>query len=194
MNENITIGTTIPTFTIDSISNTVYDSINISSCCTDFSKEIKKYNNINTKYLQTFKNFKKENYPNSYSPNTTFLYIEEYVPNKVYGFIFKDDTKIKTICQDEDTFDLEYAFRLALAKYRNHTTNKFTFEGILKETDRIRESKADMKNIEIGMKLFKYIQKCKEEEKQKAIQQKEQHKKYVAKKIARKERLKAKQG
>ena len=45
-----------------------------------------------------------------------FTDIKEIVNNKVYLFTFADGTEIKTICDEEDEFDFEFAFYLALAK------------------------------------------------------------------------------
>ena len=59
-----------------------------------------------------------------------FSWIEEYVPNKVYGFTFSDGTVIKTVVaqEDQEAFDLEYAFYLALTKKNFKTC--LTLEGI----------------------------------------------------------------
>lgn len=45
-----------------------------------------------------------------------FKTITEYVPNKVYGFTFYNGQEIKTVCDEEDEFNLEFAFYLAIAK------------------------------------------------------------------------------
>ena len=94
-----------------------------------------------------------------------FKHIKEYVPDKVYGFTFNDDTLVKTVCCESDTFSLEYAFFLAIAKklYKD----KLTFEGILKKVDEIRYQKYYDKLVKDGIKLFKKIQK---EEKEKEIE------------------------
>ena len=80
-----------------------------------------------------------ENYfSNTYTPEKmtikcNFPYqikdVKEHVLDKVYEFTFYDDTKIKTICDEEDSFDLEYAFYLALAK--KLYSDRYTFEGVI---------------------------------------------------------------
>lgn len=54
--------------------------------------------------------------------------IEVLVPNKVLRFTFKYGTQIKTVCNDEDTFDFDFAIYLAYSKLVN--SNNFTKEGI----------------------------------------------------------------
>lgn len=115
-------------------------------------------------------------------PNS-FKYIKEIVPNKVYSFTFADNTIIKTVCDEEDVFDLEYAFYLALAKKCFSST--YTFEGVLHQAKEIHYIKYYHKIVEKGMKLFKKIQK----EEAKKIEQEEikkrQHERYIEKKKKR---------
>lgn len=118
-----------------------------------------------------------------------FKDIKELVPEKVYEFTFYGCTKpitVKTVCRDEDTFNLEYAFYLALAKALY--SKEYTFEGIINKAEDLRYIKRYNKYVQKGMKLFKKIQeeKAKEEE-QKAIK-KRQHERYVKKKKEAKER------
>lgn len=115
-----------------------------------------------------------------------FKKIEELVPFKVYRFTFEDDTVIKTVCSDEDPFDLEYAFYLALAK--KEFSYSQTFEGILHKADTLRYEKYYARIVKRGMKLFRNQQL---EEAKKADEErlkKEQRKKYIAKKKARDKR------
>lgn len=115
-----------------------------------------------------------------------FLDIKEHVPNKVYTFTFADKTKIKTICSDEDVFDLEYAFYLALSK--KLFSKELTFEGILRMVDEIRCQKYYVNLVKKGIKLFNKMQ---EEERKKKEQEEikaRRHKKYIEKKKKQKER------
>lgn len=129
-------------------------------------------------------------YPLSYSmeirDNNDFLDIKQHVPNKVYTFTFADKTKIKTICSDEDVFDLEYAFYLALSK--KLFSKELTFEGILRMVEEIRCQKYYVNLVKKGIKLFN---KNKEEERKKKEEQEnkaQQHRKYIEKKKKQKER------
>ena len=112
--------------------------------------------------------------------------IKEYVPNKVYEFTFYDDTKIKTICDEEDVFDLEYAFYLALAK--KLYSDKYTFEGVIHKSYELQYEKRYVKIVKNGIKLFKKIQEEKFKKEQEEKLKKNQHKKYVEKKIKAKRR------
>ena len=129
-------------------------------------------------------------YPLSYSmeirDSNDFLDIKQHVPNKVYTFTFEDKTKIKTVCSDEDVFDLEYAFYLALSK--KLFSKELTFEGILRMVEEIRCQKYYVNLVKKGIKLFN---KNKEEERKKKEEQEikaRQHRKYIEKKKKQKER------
>lgn len=45
-----------------------------------------------------------------------FKTITEYVPNKVYGFTFNNGQEIKTVCDEEDEFNLDFASILLLLR------------------------------------------------------------------------------
>lgn len=112
-----------------------------------------------------------------------FTKVIEYVPNKVYKFIFNDKTEIKTICDESDTFDLEYAFFLALAK--KLYSNKLTFDGVIAKVQELQYSKYYCKLVKKGIKLF-FKQKEEENKKQLEKEQKErQHKRLIEKKKRR---------
>ena len=115
------------------------------------------------------------------SPNE-FSSIKEYVPNKVYGFTFNKGDTVKTICDESDNFDLEYAFYLALAKH--FYKDEYTFEGILNKVQDLMYKKDCIKIVKRGMKLF---EKQKEEKRQEQIKQ-DQIKSQKAKKIRKKQR------
>ena len=118
-----------------------------------------------------------------------FKNIKEIVPEKVYEFTFYGCTKpiiVKTICEEGDTFNLEYAFYLALAKALY--SKEYTFEGVLNKAQDLRYIKRYNKYVQKGMKLFKKIQEEKIKEEKKEAIKKRQHKKYVEKKKEAKER------
>ena len=115
-----------------------------------------------------------------------FTDIKEYVPGKVYSFTFADETKIKTVCSDEDVFNLEYAFYLALSK--KLFSKELTFEGILRMVEEIRCQKYYVNLVKKGMKLFNKLQKTEQEKKEKEEIKAHQHKKYIEKKKKQKER------
>lgn len=111
-----------------------------------------------------------------------FKKIIQIVPNKVYKFIFNDNTEIKTVCdkEDEEFFDLEYAFFLALSKKKFSKTH--TLSGIMKMANELKDSKRYDKIVKKGLKLFKKQQEEKIKEKEEENKKKEQHKKYIQKK------------
>lgn len=82
-----------------------------------------------------------------------FSSIEELCPNKVMKFTFKNGTSIKTICSAEDTFSLQDAFYIALAKYLNN--NNLTPEGVSKFAEELKCYKAANKIVNRGMRLYK---------------------------------------
>lgn len=111
-----------------------------------------------------------------------FKEIIQIVPNKVYKFIFNDNTEIKTVCdkEDEEFFDLEYAFFLALAKKKFSKTH--TLSGVMRMANELKDSKRYDKIVKKGLKLFKRQQKEKIKEKEEENRKKKQHKKYIQKK------------
>lgn len=99
------------------------------------------------------------------SKEPTFTWVKEYVPNKVYGFKIDNSKKIiKTVCDDSDEFNLEYAFFLAIAKHLYSST--LTFEGVLEKARQLSYNKQYVKIVKDGIKLFKLL-KNEEEKKQK---------------------------
>lgn len=115
-----------------------------------------------------------------------FTDIKEIVPFKVYLFTFGDDTKIKTIRDYSDEFDLEYMFYLALAKKIYSKT--LTFEGVLNKTYELMYQKRYVKLVQKGIKLFNKIQEDKAKEEEKEEIKKRRHQKLIRKKQAAKER------
>ena len=118
-----------------------------------------------------------------------FKDIKEIVPEKVYEFTFYGCIKpitVKTICEEGDTFNLEYAFYLALAKALY--SKEYTFEGVLNKAQDLRYIKRYNKYVQKGMKLFKRLQEEKTKEEEKEAIKKHQHEKYVRKKKEAKER------
>lgn len=115
-----------------------------------------------------------------------FKEVIEHVPMKVYEFEFWDGKHIKTICQEGDEFDFDYAFYLAAAKHM--WGKELTFEGILKKADELRTCKKWVKRVKIAKREFFKKQEVELKAKEEKERIKEQHKKYIAKKKARDER------
>lgn len=124
---------------------------------------------------------------------TWFYSIKEYVPNKVYGFTFRTIAKkeYKTICADEDTFDLKFAFFLAYAKYVN--ANTLTTEGYVDAARTLSYNKENLKNVQNGIKLFYKLQERNVIEEQIKAEKKHRHNKLVRKKKEKREREKQNQ-
>lgn len=124
-----------------------------------------------------------------------FTDIKEYVPNKVYEFTittnYSSSKKIKTVCDENDEFNLEKAFFIALAKY--YYQKALTPEGIVKQAETMMCTYTYIKTVRDGMKLFNLLKEKEEWEKQEKERKKLKHQKYVQKKKDRKERLKAKE-
>lgn len=113
------------------------------------------------------------------NPND-FKSVKEIVPEKVYEFTFNDNTKIKTVREENDPFDLEYMFYLALAK--KLYSKDYTFEGVLMKTIELQFIKSTVKTVKKGIQIFKKAQEEKiKKEEQEAIK-KRQHEKYIRKK------------
>lgn len=99
--------------------------------------------------------------------------VEILKPNKVIRFtfypvvsfvMFADEAKekvIKTVCLDEDTFDFEFSFYLAYAKYLYG--NILTPHGIEKKAREFMDNKKMIKLVKKGMKVYR--DQVKEEEK-----------------------------
>ena len=124
---------------------------------------------------------------------TWFYSIKEYVPNKVYGFVFHTIAKqeYKTICADEDTFDLEFAFFLAYAKYLK--PNALTPEGYVDNARTLSYNKSNLKKVQNGIKLFYKLQERDAIEEQIKAEKKHRHDKLVRKKIEKRNRKKDEQ-
>ena len=113
------------------------------------------------------------------NPND-FKSVKEIVPEKVYEFTFNDNTKIKTIREENDPFNLEYMFYLALAK--KLYSKDYTFEGVLMKAVELQFVKNTVKTVKKGIQIFKKAQEEKvKKEEQEAIK-KRQHEKYIRKK------------
>ncbi len=115
-----------------------------------------------------------------------FKKVIEHVPCKVYEFEFWDGKHIKTICQEDDVFDFDFAFYLAAAK---HIWGKeLTLEGVLKKADELRTIKKWVKRVKVAKRRFFKNQEAELKAKEKTEQAKKQHKKYIEKKKRRDER------
>ena len=124
--------------------------------------------------------------------------VEILKPNKVIRFtfypvlsllIFADEAKervIKTVCLDEDTFDFEFSFYLAYAKYMYG--NILTPHGIEKKAREFMDNKKMIKLVKKGMKVYR--NQVKEEER--IAKEKEIKESARLNKIAKKKAKKAK--
>lgn len=116
-----------------------------------------------------------------------FKDIIEYKKNKVYKFVFEDNKEVKTICDDEDIFSLEFAFYLALAK--KIYGKELTSIGLMKKAEELSYQKYYAKLVDKGMKLFKALKEDEEKKKEKEKLKKEQYKRLIEKKKKRDKRL-----
>lgn len=135
---------------------------------------------------------------NMYSPTTKskdimnpeIVKIEILVPNKVLRFTFKNGTQIKTVCNNEDTFDFNFAIYLAFAKLVYDVT--YTREGIEHMAYEMTYQKKWVKKVKETIKMFKAQEKARikqeQEEKERAAARKRQAEKKARKKRERKER------
>lgn len=113
--------------------------------------------------------------------------VEVLKPGKVLRFTFNDNTIIKTICIDNDTFDFKFAFFLAYAKY--FYSNILTVNGIETKAKSFMDIKFFNSLVKKGMKTY-FKQKKEEEkiEKEKA-ERKEIEKRRAEKKEYRKTKI-----
>jgi len=143
-------------------------------------------NNVIAKAIQKTKN----------NPTTDDIFyseivkIEILVPNKVLRFTFKFGTQIKTVCNEEDAFDFDFAIYLAYSKLIN--SNRFTKEGVEHKAHEMKYQKYWVKKVKEAKKLFKEQEaeriKKEREEKERAAAHKRQAEKKARKKKERKER------
>lgn len=113
------------------------------------------------------------------NPND-FKSVKEIVPEKVYEFTFNDNTKIKTIREENDPFNLEYMFYLALAK--KLYSKDYTFEGVLMKAVELQFVKSTVKTVKKGIQIFKKAQEEKAKKEEQEAIKKRQHEKYIRKK------------
>lgn len=115
-----------------------------------------------------------------------FENIKEIVPEKVYEFTFHDGKKVKTIREENDLFDLEYMFYLAIAK--KLYSKDCTLEGVLYKTSMLQFEKKYVKAVQKGIKLFNKLKKEEFKKKEYDETKKRQHERYVRRKKEAKER------
>lgn len=123
-------------------------------------------------------------------PPIRFTKVEMLAPNKVMRFTFNKGRVIKTVCKDGDTFTIETACYVALAKYLSYGT--LTPEGISAFAEELRYYKQANKIVEAGIKTYeksiKAAEKAADAEKEAKLIKERQR----AKKIRYKERKKQK--
>ena len=133
--------------------------------------------------MKSYGNIQDRNHPE-------IIKIEVLVPNKVLRFTFKYGTQIKTVCNDEDTFDFDFAIYLAYSKliYKDLCTK----EGIEYQAHDMKYWKLWANRVKEAKKLFKKQEaeriKKEKEEKERAAIRKRQAEKKARKKKERKER------
>jgi hypothetical protein len=150
----------------------------------DISKAILHANDYTTfNVMKSYGKLQDQNHPE-------IVKIEVLVPNKVLRFTFKYGTQIKTVCNDEDTFDFDFAIYLAYSKLVN--SNNFTKEGIEYKAHEMKYWKLWNNKVKKAKKLFKQQEteriKQEKEEKERAAARKRQAEKKARKKKERKER------
>ena len=133
--------------------------------------------------MKSYGNIQDRNHPE-------IIKIEVLVPNKVLRFTFKYGTQIKTVCNDEDTFDFDFAIYLAYSKLVNK--DLCTKEGIEHQAHEMKYWKHWVNKVKKAKKLFKQQEieriKKEKEEKERAAIRKRQAEKKARKKKERKER------
>lgn len=112
--------------------------------------------------------------------------IVEYVPYKVYEIRFNNGEKVKTICDEEDTFDPEYMFYLAIAKMMYSKT--YTFEGVIMKSHHMRYEKKYNKIVKQGLRMFRKLREDNDKKEEEKVLKKHQREKFIKKKKAAKAR------
>lgn len=97
--------------------------------------------------------------------------IEILKPYKVLRFTFADKTVIKTICDDMDIFDLDFACFLAISK--KIYGKDWTADGVYSKTFELMEQKKYIKIVKQAVSQFKKEQKEKEQKERIEKEQKE---------------------
>ena len=123
-------------------------------------------------------------------PPVRFAKVEMLAPNKVMRFTFNKGGVVKTVCKEGDTFSIETACYVALAKYLSYKS--LTPEGISAFAKELRYYKQANKIVEAGIKT--YERSVKEAEKRAAAEKEAKliKERQRAKKIRYKERKKQK--
>lgn len=118
--------------------------------------------------------------------NLEITKVEILCSRKVLRFTFNDNTTIKTICSEEDTFDFRFAFFIAFAK--KEYGKKYTSEGIFKKAEELSYLKEYNKKVDKAIKMYQKELKAKEEEEKKKEEQKLIKRNKLEKKRRRKEK------
>ena len=87
-----------------------------------------------------------------YSDGLKFTKVEMLAKDKVMRFTFNDKIVIKTVCQEEDTFSLETAFYIALAKYLS--IGELNAEGVSAFAKELRYYKKANRIVASGIKTY----------------------------------------
>ena len=159
------MGSITATSTSD-IFTTPYVTINTATTYEDINRITAYYNTYETNINRSI----------TFEPFDTLkiIKVEMLSPNKVMRFTFADKTVIKTVCNEEDDFDLEYAFYIAYAK--KMYGKDYTIEGIEHKAEELSYQKKFVKYVKNGMKVYEKglqekaeAERKKQEEKNKRI-------------------------
>ena len=146
---------------------------------------------IDSNYIKEKVKQEKEKMEEKEKKNCQIVNIVEYVPEKVYKIVFKDNTEIKTIKDSFDEFNPEYMFYLAIAKKLYSKT--YTFDGVLTKAYQLMVQKEYIKIVRKGLKLFNTLQEEKKKKEEYDKMKKRQREKNIRKKKAAKERKRQEQ-
>ena len=114
--------------------------------------------------------------------------IEVLNPKKVMRFTFSDETIIKTVCGKDDTFNFEFSFYLACAKYLY--SRSLTPQGVEIKAKELMYNKGINKIVKKGIKVFQEQEKQKKKEAKEKAEREAARKNKIAKKIAKKTKIK----
>lgn len=119
--------------------------------------------------------------------------IKVVIPEKVVLVKFADDKEYKMVCDEKyDTFSLERALYLALAKHKD-TKKEYTPEGIEHLADELKYKKKYVKYVKDGLKLYSDKRKAWYKEKEDAEMLERKRAKRRKKKAERAERKREEQ-
>ena len=185
-----TISTTSQTISITPATSTTTttNTIPYFAYFPSFLSALESKNDNKKDQITNKKNYSSKDITMKLKDPNNFKKVEILRPNKVIRFTFEDDTVIKTICEEEDTFDFEFAFYIALAK--KFFKKCYTPEGILHKAKEFSYEKSYVKRVKQGIKLYYKQEKEKEDAKKREKELKEIKERQKAKRQRQKARAK----